>query len=114
MGFSYSAGVFFGACVERDSALGQQLDEYIDRQGGTLAETGTTGVLIDSIGDEGAWLTVQAEGSQHSYGRNEGECPDPLLLTEGPTWRPAIREFLSSIGAPPEIDVGWHFQGSVS
>lgn len=37
MGFNYSAGVFFGACVRRRTPIGDRLDEIIDGHGGTPA-----------------------------------------------------------------------------
>lgn len=113
MSVSYSAGVFFGACVKRRSRIGERLDEYIDAQGGTPAQTEVSGVEICMVGSEGEWLTIQAGGSTRRYGRNEGDCPDPSLLVEDPRWRPRLATFLTAIGAS-ELSVGWHFQGSAS
>jgi hypothetical protein len=115
MGTEYSAGVFFGACVPRRSALGEKLDEYIDKQGGTPAETEIEGVVIGMVGSQSTgqiWIVVQAKGSARSFGRNEGECPEPSLLTEIVGWRLAIRALLTKLGAP-DLPIEWHFQGSV-
>jgi hypothetical protein len=114
MSVSYSAGVFFGTCVKRGSKIGRALDKYIDDEGGSPAETSVHGVEIGMVGSNWGgdmWLTVQAKGSAKSYGRNEGDCPAPAMMTEDPKWRAAIESFLARVGAS-ELTIGWHFQGS--
>ena len=113
MSVNYSAGVFFGACVRLRSPLGERLDEYVDNQGGTPARTEVSGVEISMVGSDGEWLTIQACGSTHRYGRHDGDCPDPVLLIKDPKWRARIETFLVAVGAS-ELPIGWHFQGSAS
>lgn len=116
MSASYSAGVFFGACVGQFSALGQALDDLIDERGGTPAPTTVPGVEIDTVGSWGTgeiWMAIRATGSAQSYGRNEGDCPAPMLLVEADGWRPAVAAFLASVGYET-MAIGWHFQGSVT
>ncbi len=116
MSISYTAGVFFGAAVPHRSSIGAILDDYIDRHGGTPAASGVEGVEISVVGsDANEWITVQATGSVHTYGRNEGDCPAPLLLVAPPMWRTEIGRFLDTIDDPAArtLQVGWHFQGSV-
>lgn len=106
MSASYSAGVFFGACVPRRSPFGKRLDRYVDKAGGTPAPTTTPGVEIATVGSWGTgevWMVVRATGSARSYGRNEGDCPAPV----------AVAAFLASVGYEATA-IGWHFQGSVS
>lgn len=112
MGSSYSAGVFFGCFVQRRSKLGTKLNKYIDRHGGTPAETEVDRVEIGMVGcDGGRYLTVEAKGSDMSYGRDDGDCPAPVMLAEQPEWRPAVEEFLRLHGS--DVAIGWHFYGSI-
>lgn len=115
MGISYSAGVFFGVCVRRKSALGEVLEGYIDKQGGTRAATEVPGVVIGAVGDCGEWLTVESKGSAKSYGRNSGYCPSPALLSAPAEWEADIARFLLGVipRETPNLKIGWHFQGSV-
>lgn len=116
MGLSYSAGVFFGAAVKRDSAIGRRLDEYIDKYGGTPAPTDVRGIEIGTVGSDGErWITVEVKGTTRSFGRTEGECPAPSLLPIVVGWGDRIEEFLREHGAAPgeEPRIGWHFFGSV-
>ncbi|HSM93425.1 MAG TPA: hypothetical protein VLT47_11115 [Anaeromyxobacteraceae bacterium] len=114
MGVSYSAGVFFGACVARNSKAGKKLDRYINRHMGSPAPTESPLVMIGDVGNHMTgerWLTVEALGSSREFQRDQ-ETPAPELLTEDPAWRPALAEFLTKIGAP-YLSVGWHFQATV-
>lgn len=115
MSTSYNAGVFFGACFHKRTAIGERLDEYVVRHGGTPARTEDPSVEICMVGDHSVgdlWLTVQAKGSARSYGRDAGECPEPRLLREDRAWRAAVEGFVAKIGGTAEV--GWHFQGSAS
>ena len=115
MSMSYSGGVFFGACVSRNTALGNKLEKYVDRHGGTPAKTEVSGVVISMVGDRSSsdiWMTVEAEGSARAFGLDNGDILAPELLVEDPTWRSAISGFLSTLGYH-ELPVGWHFETSI-
>ncbi len=117
MSMTYSAGVFFGAFVKSKSPLGKRLEKYVEKAGGTPAETETTGVEIDEVGSQPTgetWTVVRATGSEASFERGD-DTAAPKMLTEDPTWRPRLQEFFYRLklkDPPPEV--GWHFAGSVS
>jgi hypothetical protein len=115
MSATYSAEVFFGAFVKRGSTLGKKLDKYIDKAGGTPAETEIPGVEVISVGSQWSgeiWLVAQAKGSSLSFERHD-EVTAPQMLTEDPAWRPALAAFFERIKAKEPPAVGWHFAGSV-
>lgn len=113
MSTNYSADVFFGAFVARDSPLYDRLDEYIDRDGGCPAKTEVPGVEISMVGCRPTcqiWLVVQAVGSSDRFGKYD-DAQAPRRLIEDPTWRPALECFLAQIGAE-SLTIGWYFAGS--
>jgi hypothetical protein len=116
MGAVYTADAFFGAFVDRNTQLGKKLDRYVDKAGGTPAETGTPGVEICQVGSTWSgkiWMVVRAEGSGHNFDR-EDEIVEPQALTEDPAWRPALLTFFHSIKLKEPPPIGWYFAGSVS
>lgn len=118
MGLRYSAEVFFGTHVPRDSAIGERLYKYIDAHQGTPAPTITRGIVIDTCGSISGgpeWVTVKVDGSTYRFGTHD-DIEEPRALPGESGWRSRIRDFLDehAINHVDVARVGWHFAGSVS
>jgi hypothetical protein len=116
MSMTYTGEVFFGAFVERDTPIGKKLAKYIDKAGGTPAETETPGVEVSDVGSSPTgetWMVVHAANSGHRFSRYD-DVKAPVMLTEDPAWRPSIAAFFARLKIKDPPPVGWHFAGSVS
>ncbi len=115
MGLDFEGCAFFGACFAKRSAIGKKLDAYIDRAGGTPAETEVAGVEVAEVGSQptgDTWLVVRAVGSAHYFGRGSTVRP-PERLVEESTWRPRLDAFFALAKIAPTA-AGWYFAGTVS
>jgi len=114
MGVSYSAEVFFGSVVAKNTPLGKKLERYIDKSGGTPADTEIAGVEISWVGSTWTgvgWVVVQAKGSNVSFSPPE-DIEAPRALVEDPAWRLALGAFFERAKVKDAPPVGWHFATS--
>lgn len=116
MGVDYSAQVFFGAFVDKRTALGQKLEAYIDIAGGAPADTEIPGVQVAEVGSYPTgetWLVVMAAESNDAFSEGD-EIGEPVALTEDPAWRPALDALFARLKVKKRPVVGWYFATSAS
>ena len=117
MGLSYSAEVFYGVFVPKDSKHGRRLDKFIDEEGGTPAPVkGHPGVEIFTTGWSSTgveWVVIAAKGSDRSFSRDD-EIVAPMPLRAAEEWTARLSSALAELGIDAAADIGWHFAGSVS